>query len=554
MGMILINTEAFQAIDDTDVASDLQIRFGTSLGKSITFERASGRFSLDDDVYVTGNMQAQGGLSGKTLRITGSGVGTAPLIFTDSGNGRVGVGTDTPKATFNVMGTMSGRRLNLTSRVPTQTGALYVNQKANATGATIRSRSTLATPVLVLDSLSNSATAPHLLFGQNKVFDTNLFREAAMTLATSGNFHVLGTLSGATVGGFGLVDCIGSSDKLLWDSSTKQFSCGTDQAGGSSGGGGLGYPAAEGMFVNQGGDTMTGALTINLPGTNGIGLNVEERAFFGSGATVSGSLVLFSRNDPAPPEDGYLKIYSKDIAGRQMLKAKGPSGVDYPYQPSFFQNQICILSAGVSTTINAVGCAATNDTTVSHPAVTETYGFMANFATAATALDNAGTSTNIASFLRGSTNGANGFFYYARIGVVNNTNVRLFSGLSNQTIGTMTDSDNPSGHYAGFQFSNNRGDTNWQFVTKDNSTQNVVDTGMAANTSTVYDTYVYCTPQCDSLTWRIVDITNDTRTEGTVSSDLPGATTAMRGIVGVGATTTTAVNIRMQRMYIESDR
>jgi hypothetical protein len=30
--------------------------------------------------------------------------------------------------------------------------------------------------------------------------------------------------------------------------------------------------------------------------------------------------------------------------------------------------------------------------------------------------------------------------------------------------------------------------------------------------------------------------------------------TAIRGIIGVGAITTTARNIRMQRMYIESDR
>ncbi|HRH93566.1 MAG TPA: hypothetical protein PKV72_03460 [Candidatus Peribacteria bacterium] len=553
-GVILVNTEAFQIIDDADVASDLQIRFGSTAGKAITFERGSSRFNLNDDVYVTGGLEAQGTLSGKSLNVTGSGSAGAPIIFSDVGNGRIGIGTDSPKATLNVMGTMSGRRLNLTSRVPTQTGALYVNQKANATGATIRSKSTLNTPVLVLDSMSNSATAPHLLFGQNKLFDTNLFREAAHTLATGGNFHIMGTLSGATVGGFGLVDCAGTSDKLLWSASTHTFSCGTDESGGTSGGSGISYPAAEGAFVNQGGDTMTGALTIDLAGTNGTGLVIRERAYFGSGATVSGSLMLDSRNDPPAPPEGFLKIYAKTVSGRQLLKAKGPSGLDYPLQPSFFQNQICMLSAGASTTINSVGCSATNDTTLSTPTVNETYGFMTNFATAATALDNAGTSSNVVSFFRGSTSGANGFFYYARVGVVDTTDVRLFSGMANQTIGTMTDSDNPTGHHVGFQFSSARPDTNWKIETKDGSTQNVVDTGMALSTSTVYDTYLFCSPQCTTMYWRIDNITAGTSAEGSLASNLPGGSTALRGVIGVGAVTTVAKNFRFQRMYIESDR
>ena len=269
---------------------------------------------------------------------------------------------------------------------------------------------------------------------------------------------------------------------------------------------------------------------------------------------LTGIAKLSAHTDPSTPPADTLDIYSKAVAGRMLLKAKGPSGLDYPLQPSFFQNQVCMLSAGAGTTINSVGCSATNDTTLSVPTVTEGYGFMTNFATAATALDNAGTSSNVASFFRGSAPGANGFFYYARVGVVDAANVRLFSGLANQTIAVMTDADNPAGHYAGFQYTTARADTNWQFITKNNTTQTVADTGLAVTAANVYDTYMFCSPECSTIYWRIDNLTAGTSVEGSATATLPGTTTAMRGVIGIGAVAATAKSFRFQRMYIESDR
>lgn len=374
-------------------------------------------------------------------------------------------------------------------------------------------------------------------------------------LRVVGDVNASGTVSGATIRSFGLIDCDNAqTSKLLWDTATGKFTCGTDQGGAS----GLTQNDADARYVNASGDTMTGSLTIDI-GTQGVtnggtALTVREHALFQSGATLSGGLILMNRNDPPAPPDDSFRLYSKLVSGRALLKARGPSGLDYPLQPSFFQNQICMLSAGATTTINSVGCSATNDTTLSTPTVTEAYGFMTNFATAATALDNAGTSSNIVSFFRGSTAGANGFFYYARVGVVDATDVRLFVGLANQTIGTMTDSDNPAGHHVGFQYTTARGDTTWQIQAKNNTTQTVTNTGMAVSSANVYDTYMFCSPQCTTITWRIDNLTTGTTQEGEISSTLPGATTAMRGIIGVGAVTTSAKNFRFQRMYIESDR
>lgn len=60
------------------------------------------------------------------------------------------------------------------------------------------------------------------------------------------------------------------------------------------------------------------------------------------------------------------------------------------------------------------------------------------------------------------------------------SNVRVFCGLSTAgTLNAMVNSDAPAGSYVGIQYSTNRPDTNWQWVSSDGITQNVVDTGRA---------------------------------------------------------------------------
>jgi hypothetical protein len=222
--------------------------------------------------------------------------------------------------------------------------------------------------------------------------------------------------------------------------------------------------------------------------------------------------------------------------------------------PSFF-------NTNNTTSVNAFGNTVTSAGTLSHPTATETYGWMTNFATAGTANSTAGTGNNGTLWFRGSTSGgANGFFYNARLAYPDSsygagaTGARTFAGLTNQTMATMVGSDNPAGHYAGFQYSTNRGDTNWQFVTKDNTTQNATDTGLVFSAQKVYDVFIFCKPQCTSISWRIDNVTDGTTAEGSTSSNLPGTTTAMRAGFQLSTLTTTARNIRMQRVYIEADR
>jgi hypothetical protein len=383
------------------------------------------------------------------------------------------------------------------------------------------------------------------------------------TLAVQGIMSGVTLYSTRSFSGAGLTDCdIGASNKLLWDATTGRFSCGTDQTGGGSGGNWSNTGSLQGFFdtkyVNVSGDTMTGALVIDVKDTTtGTGLILREKAYFGSGAVLSGALLLQGNQNSRMPSQapaGMLKTYSQDIANRQMFSARSQFGSGYSLQPALFSKMVMMLSTGGGTTVNGYGTTVTNDTTVSHPAADQTFGYMTNFATAATLNDTAGTSSVNTTFFRGSTGVANGFFFHARVGVVDVTSIRTFVGLANQTIATMVGNDNPAGHTIGFQFSTNRADANWQFQTKDNTTQNVINTTIPFTANHVYDLSFYCSNTCTTVYWQVDDVTFGTTAEGSTASNLPGASTSLRQVLGVSALTATAKNIRMQHVYTEADR
>jgi hypothetical protein len=193
-------------------------------------------------------------------------------------------------------------------------------------------------------------------------------------------------------------------------------------------------------------------------------------------------------------------------------------------------------------------------------------GTNVNVATTTTSGNAQALNTTNVQFFRGSAAGANGFFYYARVATpdagygTGATGARMFIGLTDQTYGTMTNSDTVvAGNFAGFQYSTNRGDTTLQFIRRDGTNAQVtVNTtlsfGAAAQQNHVFDLYLFTAPQGGTVFWRVDDLTAGTTQEGNVTTNLPTAATAMRAGLGIQTLTTTARNLRMQKMYVESDR
>lgn len=269
---------------------------------------------------------------------------------------------------------------------------------------------------------------------------------------------------------------------------------------------------------------------------------------------------------PTAPPSG-MNFYARDLAGRMLPRVQGPSGLVFPLQPSFFQNQITIISPNTTTSVSTIGTAVTSAGTLSHPAATPQYGFMTDFASGATINNTAGTSHAATNFARNNTGISRGFFYASRIALPNTsyngttgaTGSRIYSGMAaGNIVGTssMVLSDTPAIIGCGFQRVHNGAglqQANWQFLIRNAATDRI-DTGLAFLPEKVYDMFLFCPPDGSFIGWRIDNVTDDLTQEGIYNgTQLPALGTLMRG--GVGLATLDAVNrnIRMQRIYCESD-
>ncbi len=72
---LLVNTESFSTIDDGDSTTDIELRFGSTLGEKLYYNRSQSRFQLTRGLFIQGNLTATGslsikeGMSGATLRV-----------------------------------------------------------------------------------------------------------------------------------------------------------------------------------------------------------------------------------------------------------------------------------------------------------------------------------------------------------------------------------------------------------------------------------------------------------------------------------------------------
>ncbi|MFA5799858.1 MAG: hypothetical protein WC840_02765, partial [Candidatus Peribacteraceae bacterium] len=189
----------------------------------------------NNDKYIIARQTSVSSHSGGTAQ-------TNYALLTILNSGNVGIGTTSPKAKLDVLGTISGSRLSISGN-------------ANITGS-----------VLAVGGITSRAT----LSGTKLTVSSSASISGALLVKTS--ITSKGSLSGATFYGAGLGSCSGTSQKLLYNNSTNKFECGTDLNTG-----GLSFTAAEGIYVNQSGDTMTGALTINLS-SGYLGLKILQTA------------------------------------------------------------------------------------------------------------------------------------------------------------------------------------------------------------------------------------------------------------------------------------
>ena len=310
----------------------------------------------------------------------------------------------------------------------------------------------------------------------------------------------------------------------------------------------------------------------NIPGSSPGG-NSGEVQYNGSGSfsgasnveITGGNLQLVSTTDPSAPLAGNIIVYSKDIAGRQLPKWIGPSGLDTPFQPNIMFNQISVIGPGGGTTVGVLGCTVTNVGTIANPNIattnlkTQTRRFTN---TLATTTANSVASTRITSLecWRGNVAGQGGFFVVARFGIttliVGN---RMFVGLTDTATAVPTNIDpttSTTPGKIGMAITANTG--NWSLVHNITGTApTVIPLGASypINTTDLLELVLFAKPNDSVVTYRITNLSTNAQTSGTLSTNLPASTTPLGRVIWItnNTTTGTAIGFDCSRFSLETD-
>jgi len=82
---LLVNTEAFQIIDDGDGSTNIELRFGDSANEILRWDVTNARFQFTDDVHVEGNLTASGSITVDGAAVFGSTLTVGGVAYTFPG-------------------------------------------------------------------------------------------------------------------------------------------------------------------------------------------------------------------------------------------------------------------------------------------------------------------------------------------------------------------------------------------------------------------------------------------------------------------------------------
>lgn len=105
-------------------------------------------------------------------------------------------------------------------------------------------------------------------------------------------------------------------------------------------------------------------------------------------------------------------------------------------------------------------------------------------------------------------------------------NLRMWLGFSDQAGATLAGTGAPAGNLVAFRFDTSLGDTHWMCVTKDGTTQTVVDSGVAPAANTKTDFAIDCDSDAGSAKFYIAGVL-----VATITTHLPTSTTSMRWVM-----------------------
>jgi len=324
-----------------------------------------------------------------------------------------------------------------------------------------------------------------------------------------------------------------------------------------------------GKYLTTNGSTLSWATVSGgsgSPGGSDTEVQYNNAGAFG-GATnvkiVSGNLTLMDAAFPSAPAAGHTTMFMDSMASRHLVGAIGADGTHLDFQPALFNSTTYMWLAGTGTTLainwgtsftarnNGTGAAQAHPTKTSSNAIASMN--RATFSTGTTATGASGIQSSATNAWRGNASGLGGFFFFSRFALeATSGTYRLFVGLSenNATLNVQPSTMNNT-----FGIGLDSGDTNFQFMIRNTVTTTRIDTTVAANTTTVYDFYMYTPPNNGVVYFELRNaVTNAVLKTSQESANLPVNTVFMYMQAQMQSVTgTTPKLLALNRIYCESN-
>ena len=308
------------------------------------------------------------------------------------------------------------------------------------------------------------------------------------------------------------------------------------------------------------------------PGGSSGQVQYNSSGSFAGAANVNidnGDLVLNLNNSPVTPGANTVKMFDRQIAGRNIPAFIGPSGLDSALQPLLGRNKVVwfspILGAATLTGTNGLTITATGTATAatwaSTTLATSTSRVNARATTAATT-SVAGFRGGANQFWRGNATGLGGFTFVTRWSIGTSTatptttTLRSFCGLRSSTTAPTDVSPATLTNAVGVGWE--AASTTLQIYCA-GTAMTQIDTGITLNRtveSTIFEVAIFCPPNGSYINIQATDVgTGATyNTQVTTSTNLPSTTTALNPYMWTSAGgTSTQMGFNLHGIYVETD-